>query len=185
MDTSAPSDFPVTRQTMERLDEWVMALASPLLPLRKPALELEHVTGFVYEFCEESERALLVGKAVRMVSGIRVALLLADLGYISECGSILRTVADFANEILCICDGIKAGQRTTAHQLFVEQYFMKLPKTPDEYDANPRVKWVTRDELFAALYRWAIENKLDATRFRKVHRFLANICTTNSCTVAM
>jgi hypothetical protein len=169
------SDFPLTRNTIDRLDVWVMELASPLLPLKKTPLELEYITGFVYEFCEASERALLISKAVRMASGIRVAMLLADLGYISECGSILRTVTDFANEIICICDGIKTGQRTTAHQLFVEQYFMKLPKTPDEYDAQPRVRFVTRDELLGAQYRWAIANKLDATRLRKVTRFLANM----------
>lgn len=168
-------DFPLTRSIIDRLDDWIMDLASTLVPLKKTPLELEHVTGFVYEFREESERALLVGKAVRMGSGIRVAMLLADLGYISECGTILRTVTDFAQEILCICEGIKTGQRTTAHQSFVEQYFMKLPKTPDEHDAAPRIRFVTRDELLGAQYRWAIANKLDGTRVRKVTRFLANM----------
>ena len=175
MSTLEASDFPLTRSTIDRLDDWISELAAPLLPLKKTPLELEHVTGLIYEFREESERALLVSKAVRMGSGIRVAMLLADLGYISECGSILRIVTDFAQEILCICDGVKTGQRTIAHQSFVKQYFMKLPKTPDEFDTSPRVKFVTRDELLGAQQRWAIANKLDATRIRKVTRFLANM----------
>ena len=170
-----PSDFPVTRETLERLDDWVMELASPLLPLKSVRVELEHLTGFVWEFREESERALLIGKAVRMVSGIKVAMMLADLGHISECGILLRSVSDFASEIICICDGIKAGVRTRAHRDFVDQYFTKLPKTPTELEEQPRVDFVSRDKLWAALYRWAMENKVDQTRVRLVMRFLGNM----------
>jgi hypothetical protein len=167
--------FPLTRATMDRLDNWLMELAASLLPLKETPVHLEHVSGVVYQFREESERALVIGKAVRMVSGIRAAMLLADQGYISECGTILRTVADFADEIICICDGVKSGQRTTAHKQFVEQYFMELPKTPDELDSRPRVNFVTRENLLTAYQRWAIEHRLDAMRVRKVMRFVPSI----------
>jgi hypothetical protein len=92
MDTSETSDFPVMRRTMDRLDGWVMALASPLLPLGEFPQELNGLKGFRWDFKEKTERALMVGKAVRMASGIRAALILADLGYVTECGTILRTV---------------------------------------------------------------------------------------------
>jgi hypothetical protein len=170
-----PTDFPVTRETLERLDDWVMQLASPLLPLKAVRVDLAHMTGFVWEFREETERALLIGKSVRMVSGIKVAMTLADGGHIAECGTILRSVADFASEIICICDGVKTGARTRAHKDFVDQYFMKLPKTPTELEEQPRVDFVTRDKLWTALYRWAIENKVDQTRVRLVMRFLGNM----------
>jgi hypothetical protein len=52
---------------------------------------------------------------------------------------------------------------------------MKLPKNPDEYAAQPRVQFVSRDQLFGALYRWAEMNELDATRARQVTRFVANM----------
>jgi len=164
--------FPLTRATMDRLDVWLMELAAPLLPLKQTPLHLEHMSGVLYEFREESERALVIGKGVRMVSGIRAAMLLADQCYISECGTILRTVADFADEIICICDGVKSGARTTAHKLFVEQYFMEFPKTPDELDSKPRVNFVTREKLLTAYQRWAIEHKLDPARIRKLKRFV-------------
>jgi len=77
------TDYPVTRQLLIELDDWIAELASPLVPLKKSSVELEHVSGFMWEFWEESERSLLVGKAVRMASGIRVAMLLADLGFIN------------------------------------------------------------------------------------------------------
>src|ERR1039457_3942460 len=54
-------------------DEWLMALASPLLPLQQ--VPVEHLGGFQWAFREQTECAVCVGKAVRMVSGIRVALM--------------------------------------------------------------------------------------------------------------
>jgi hypothetical protein len=96
------ADFQLMRQTMERLDDWVMALASPLRPLAEVPQELGGLKGFRWDFREKTERALIVGKAVRMASGIRAALLLADMGYITECGTTLRTVSDFVTEVIAV-----------------------------------------------------------------------------------
>src|ERR1700730_13507405 len=87
MGVSATSNFPLTRSTIERLDGWLMELAAPLLPLKQTPMKLKHIAGFVYEFREQSERALVIGKAVRMVSGIRVALVL-------DAGRVTGVVAD-------------------------------------------------------------------------------------------
>lgn len=158
---------------VERLDEWLMALVSPLLPLQRIPAGPEPLGDFQWAFREQTERALCVGKAVRMISGIRVALILADMGYIAECGTILRTVSDFANEIIAICEGCKTGTPTTAQRRFVQQYFAPIATNPDEYEEQERERWVTRDELLAAHSRWAAEVGVDANHVRKVFRFLA------------
>ncbi len=174
MGMAEPSDFPVTRRALEQLDEWVMALASPLLPLQ--TLVLPHTSGFLWKFREESDRAVLVGKSVRLASGVRAAFMLADMGYISECGTILRTVSDFTTEIISICEGCKRGTPTTAQKRFLDQYFKPIPKDPDEYDDNQsKESWVARDDLFKAHCRWATENKGDPQRLKKVLRFLAHM----------
>jgi hypothetical protein len=49
------ADFQLTRQTMERLDDWVMALASPLLPLAEVPQELGGLKGFRWDFREKPE----------------------------------------------------------------------------------------------------------------------------------
>jgi|GEM_PF-1328187 len=176
MDTPAASYFPETRRTLDRLDEWVTALASPLLPPQQVAVELQHISAFQWDFREKTDRAVLIGKSVRLVSGIRVAFLLADLGYIGECGTILRTVSDFSTEIISICEGSKKGTPTTAQAKFIEQYFKHLPKNPDEYDdVQTREKWVARDELFKAHCRWASENNRDPEPLRKALRYLAHM----------
>jgi hypothetical protein len=168
------SDFPVTRRTLNLLDDFFTPLAQPFLPPNKVEVKLKHIQGFQWDFREKNERTLMVGKAVRMVSGIRAAMILADEGYTTECGTILRTVADFAYEIMSICEGCESGKPTVAQQKFVEQYFLPIAKDPDEYDKQKRENWVTRDQMLAAL--WNSANKVNANpaRYRKLTRHLSN-----------
>jgi hypothetical protein len=170
------TDFPVMREVMGMLDEWIVAFAGPLgppLPIPVKAGTLE--SGFRWEFREHSERALLVGKAVRCVSGIRASLLLADHGFIEECGSILRTVSDFTYEILSICDGLQTGSPSEEQIKFVKQYFEELTETPEEYANKKRERWVTRDELLKAHYKRFAQsaNEDDPEHVRKIIRFLS------------
>ena len=140
------------------------------VPIKKGPLKGE----FWWQFRENSERALLVGKAVRCASGIRAALLLAENGYIEECGSILRTVSDFSYEILSISDAIATGNWTREQLKFVEQYFAELSQTPEEYANAKRDRWVTRDELLKAHYeRFAESGNAEPEHFRKIVRFLS------------
>ncbi len=172
--TATTSDgFPVTRRAIERLDEWLMALASPLLPLQQIPAGPPEINGFQWAFREQTERAVCVGKAVRMVSGIRVALMLAEAGYIAECGTILRTVSDCTGEILSVCEGVRTGTPTMAQKKLVEQYFTPMAKDPDEYDRQQKERWVAREELLAAQSRLATELKGDPQHLRKVLRYLA------------
>ncbi|MGD0291473.1 MAG: hypothetical protein ABSC63_17720 [Candidatus Binataceae bacterium] len=159
---------------MERLDAWLAALAFPLLPLEHIPAGPRGSGGFQWAFREQTARALCIGKAVRMISGIRAALILADLGFIEECGTLLRTVSDFANEIIAVCEGYPKQEPTTAQRRFVEQYFKPIATTPDEYEAQERERWVSRDDLIAAHSRWVTETGGDANRVRKLLRFLAH-----------
>jgi hypothetical protein len=167
------TDFPVTRRIMERLDAWMRALAAPLLPLNELPVEARLLPTMPWRFAEEKEPALLIGKAVRMVSGIKVAFMLAEQGHISECGVILRTVSDFGIEIDSVSEGYLSGAPTAAQKRFVEQYFAPLPKDPDEYELQSREQFVTREELIAANSRLAAQYKFDYDRLRKVMRFLS------------
>jgi hypothetical protein len=159
---------------MERLDAWLAALASPLLPLEQRPAGPSGSGGFQWAFREQTARALCVGKAVRMISGIRAALALADLGFIEECGTLLRTVSDFANEIIAVCEGHPKQEPTTVQRRFVQQYFKPIATTPEEYEAQERERWVSRDDLIAAHSRWVTETGGNPSRVRMVLRFLAH-----------
>jgi hypothetical protein len=55
-------DFPVTRRTLKRLDEWLATLAAPLLPLKEVAPDAGLLPSMPIRFAQENEPALLVGK---------------------------------------------------------------------------------------------------------------------------
>ncbi len=168
----ASDDFPVTRQALNLLDEFFAPLAKPFLPLDKVEVKLKHVEGFQWDFREKNEGTLMVGKAARMITGIRAAMVLADYGYTSECGTLLRTVTDFANEIMTVCEGCESGNPTVAQRKFVTQYFAPIATNPDEYEKQEKERFVTRDEMFAAHERIAKKYKENPARLRKLTRFL-------------
>jgi hypothetical protein len=85
---------------------------------------------------------------VRAVNGIKAALALADLGYIVECGALLRIVSD-------LCEGISpigaallsGGELPNAVHKFIEQYFSPRAHTAEEFASQERTRYVTREEL--------------------------------------
>lgn len=162
-------DYIRTRSIVSKLDEWLNTLAGPYLP---PYRVPEPSGGFHWEFTEHNEYTLLIAKAVRMVGGIRAALLLVDNGFVSESACLLRIVSDIAVEITAIVEGIKLGQPTTAQKEFKDQFFAPSPRTPDEYDKQEKKRYVTREELMKSLVRLANDAGLNGDHHRKLKRNL-------------
>ena len=167
------TDFAITKQTLDSLDNWVMAIAQPFLPLEARTIGRKGEEGIQWVFHEENAWAVIVGKLVRMASGLRAAFLLADTGLISECGTILRTVADFTTEVIAMAETVRTGAANDAQKRFIQQYFAPLAETPDDFDARERERYVARRDLVAAYVRWCSEfGKVDADSMRKTLMFL-------------
>lgn len=99
-------------------------------------------------------------------------MLLADHGYTTEAGSLLRMTSDFAHEIIAVGEGIVEGRLTTKQQRFVDQYFEPMARTADEYEQRGKEYYVSRDELSAAHQRLADKTTKRGGLLRKITRFL-------------
>jgi hypothetical protein len=109
------------RGLIEQLDGWVNDLAAPLMP---PRMVAEGDDLVRLEFRQHIPHAVMIGKSVRAVSGLRAALVLADLGYVAECAALLRMVSDFCTEITAVGEALnRGGALPGAVRTFVEQYF--------------------------------------------------------------
>jgi hypothetical protein len=162
-------DIPVSRGIIARLDTWLTILAAPFLPLvRVP----EEGGRFHWEFHEKRPETLMIGKAVRMVSGIKASLLLADIGFTTECVSLLRMVSEFSQEIISVAEGLVEGRLTETQRRFIRQYFAPLATSPEEFEESERERYVSREELFKAHYRLGAKAQVDADRLRQLSRFL-------------
>lgn len=163
------SDFPVTRQLIDRLDSWMVRFTRALPdPVRIP----EGRGRFHWEYEEKSGRVVQMAKAVRMTSGIRAALLLADGTLVTESASLLRMVSDFSLEIIALGEGMMRGNMTSAQRKFIEQYFAPFPKTPEEFEQQERDFYVSREDLMKSEVRLANAAAQDGEHLRSLRRYL-------------
>ena len=125
------------------------------------------------EFRQHIPHAVMIGKCIRAVSGIRAALVLADLGYVAECAALLRMVSDFCTEITAVREALnRGGELPAAVRTFVDQYFAQKPRTPDQLATAERTRYVSREELMKAELRLAENSEVDGEQMRIFHRFL-------------
>jgi hypothetical protein len=124
------------------------------------------------DFRYHTPHSAMVGKAVRAVSGLPAALILADLGYVTECGALWRIVSDFCSEVIAIRHALHGGgELPPAVQKFVERYFAPKARTPEQLAASERVRYVSREELMKT-GRPAADANVDGEHLRVIHRFL-------------
>jgi hypothetical protein len=137
-------DFSTTRRIIATLPEWVDEMAT-LLP--RPQKVPVKGFGFRWRHPLETAEVVQVAKAVRMASGITAALQLADAAFTVECGTLLRTVSDFASETIFLAEGLFQGQLNAAQTKFVQDYFKPMPESPDELAERERQYYVGRKDI--------------------------------------
>lgn len=163
------ADLCFSRNLIDKLDVWVNKLATPLMPPRSVIED----SSLHLEFREHIPHAVMIGKCVRVVSGIHAALALADLGYVVECAALLRMVSDYCTEIKAIGEALnKEGELPSAVQTFVDQYFVSKPRTPEEFASAGRIHYISREELMKADVRLAQNAQINGEKLRTTHRFV-------------
>jgi hypothetical protein len=164
-----PERFPVARDILSKLDLWFASLAAPSLPARR----VPDGKGSVHwEFVVHSAETVQLAKAARMVSGIRAAMFLVDHGFVTEGGTVLRTVSDFHAEIVALGEGLLAGRLTADQQKFVDQFFAPFPSSPEEHERSERERYVSREDLLKAHRKLAEQGTIDPDELLRIRRFL-------------
>lgn len=157
-------------QILEKLDGWVNSLMAPALPLREMPAGGDEIR---LEFRQQIPHSVMIGKLIRAVSGLRGALVLAETGHITECAAVLRIVSDFCTEISAI--GFALQQRDelpTAVKDFVAQYFAPKARTPAEFAATERTRYVSREALMKVHKALADNQPVDSDLLDRSHRFV-------------
>jgi hypothetical protein len=162
-------DFITTRSLITRLPGWVDLFAA-----RLPSPKRVPIAGsFRWEHTLKDAETLQVAKAVRIASGLRAAISLADMRHTVECGTLLRTISDFASEITFIGEGLMEGRFTDEQKRFVEQGYSSLPETPDELAAQERARLVGRRAIKKAFDRMSDKAGSDKEMHAKLSAFLS------------
>ena len=158
------------QEILDKLDGWANVLVAPALPLRATP---EGDDAIRLEFRQQIPQSVMIGKLVRAVSGLRGALVLAEAGYITECAAVLRIVSDFCTEISVIGFALhQGGDLPTAVSDFVVQYFTPRARTPDEFAAMERTRYVSREALMKIHKTIAENHPVDTNLLDRSHRYL-------------
>jgi hypothetical protein len=167
------ADFPVTRRLLILVEEWFVPLVQPFLPPKKTRMKGGGFGNFYWDFEEHSGKTAIIGKAIRIISGLRAAMVLADQRYVTECYTILRMSGDLIVEIGFLLDGLASKVRSESYEKFVEQYFAVMPTSSDEYAQQSKVKWVSREKVLVGYLRSIQGIGSDPEQVRKSVRFIS------------
>ena len=152
-----------------------MPVVKPFLPLKQARFG-EKEGEFFWDFEEHSIRTVMLGKGVRIISGLRSAMLLADNGYVTECMTILRVVDECISEIGFLVEGCGAKEPLKEHVEFVRQYFLPMPMTSEEHAKMPKQKWVKREDIQSGFLRLSDsvlkEVDLDTDKVKRSMKFV-------------
>ena len=155
---------------LDNLDRWANDLVAPALPLCTTPEGDDEVR---LEFRQQIPQSVMVGKLVLAVSGLRGALVLAKAGHITESAAILRFVSDFCTEILAIGMSLQhGGELSSAVKEFVDQYFLRRARTPDEFTARKRMRYVSREKLMRAYEAASESPPIDTNLLKRIRRFV-------------
>jgi hypothetical protein len=158
------------RAIIDKLDRWANSLVALALPLHATP---EGESDLRLEFTQRIPQSVRMGKLIRAISGLRAALVLAEAGHITECAALLRMVSDFCTEISAIGFALnRGGDLPAAVKEFVAQYFIPRARTPDEFAATDRVRYVSREALMKVHKALASHQSIDTTHLDHTHRFL-------------
>ncbi len=167
------SDFPVTRRTLNLVEDWFLPIVQPFLPPKKTRMKGGGTGNFYWDFEEHSAKTAMIAKAVRIISGLRGAMILADRGYVTECSTILRTIDDFILEIEFLVDGFGSKTPSKAFEEFIEQYFAAMPTSSDEHAQQSKKRWVPRDQVLTGFVRSTQGVTRDSDKVRKSVKFIS------------
>ncbi|MBY0504799.1 MAG: hypothetical protein K2X03_12870 [Bryobacteraceae bacterium] len=160
-------------QLQNDMTAWVGALAKPFTPPKEVPVGDD---GYNLEFWDKRSETVMLGKLVRAMSGMNAAVHLAEIGYVTECGALLRVVSDLCDEISTIGLAIhKVDQGETMNpevEAFVSQYFKPMAKSPDEFANQAKVRYVSRERLLVAKVNMSPPVPgIDSDMFLKLARF--------------
>ena len=161
-------DFPQTEAILARLEPWFRTVAQSV-GQPTPFEEDDHLY-YLYE--QRTPAIVQIAKAARMVSGLNAAMSLADDGYAVESAVLLRTVSDFANEIIAIGVDLSTGTLSPSVQRFCDQYFVSPPNNLDDFLNQERDRYVARADLYKSHRSAAVNAGQDADMLLNETRFL-------------
>ena len=90
----------------------------------KPAF-VKRGSYHVFRYEKQSIEAAVIQKLARVISGLHASLLLLSGGFVQELGVIFRTLDEFNEDILFLCQAIRTGKVTELHRKYLDIFYQE------------------------------------------------------------
>ena len=97
----------------------------------EPPVKVKLGSDYVYRYQNQSIKAAILQKLARVISGIEASLVLLEKGFLQELCVIFRTLDEFNQDILFLCETVEKDQLSELHQRFLDIFYQEEFDKPD------------------------------------------------------
>lgn len=127
----------------------------------------------VFRFESQSIEAAVLQKCARLVSGLNASLVLIETGYVQEMGTLFRTLDEFNEDILFLCQAIQTGELTGLHKEYLCAFYQEEFDIPDNpFLSTQNRPTIPRKKIHAAISRIP-EQEINPSDAQELHRTLS------------
>lgn len=127
-------------------------------------------TSHVFRYEKQSLEATVIQKLARVISGLHTSLCLLDGGFAQELGGIFRTLDEFNEDILFLCQAIRTGDVTELHQQYLASFYQEEFDEPDNpFLSKQKRPTILRKNIHAAIAKTP-ENEINRSDSQELNR---------------
>lgn len=118
-----------------------------------PPQKVPFYDSFVYRYVEKTIHQAIVQKLARIISGLHVAKLLLEKGFVQEQGVIQRVLDELNEDILFLAYSILQNELTPLHVKYLDAFYMEEFDGHTPQDSTQKRPMVSRDKIRAYVSR--------------------------------
>jgi hypothetical protein len=140
--------------------------------IEKPTF-VERRSYYVFRYENQTVHAAVIQKLARLISGLHASLLLLQGGFVQELGVIFRTLDEFQEDILFLCQAIQTGELTELHQEYLKYFYQEEFDVPDNpFLSEQNRPTIPRKKIQAAIAKIP-ESELNPSDAQELYRTLS------------
>jgi hypothetical protein len=140
--------------------------------IEKPTL-VRRGSYYVFRYEDQNIKAAVIQKLARLISGLQASLLLLKGGFVQELGVIFRTLDEFQEDILFLCQAIQTGELTELHQKYLKVFYQEEFDMPDNpFLSEQNRPTIPRKKIQAAIAKIP-ESELNPSDAQELYRTLS------------
>ena len=140
--------------------------------IEKPAF-VKRGTYYVFRYQNQTIQAAVIQKLARLISGLQASLLLLQGGFVQELGAIFRTLDEFNEDIIFLCQAIRTGELTGLHQEYLKSFYQEEFDLPDNPLLSEQKRpTISRRRIHAAIANIP-ESETNPSDTKEIHRTLS------------